>query len=375
MLEFNCPKSQGLTTLITHFPSATFLSLRKFYSVHILPEGLLKRDIPEAYWLPLQPPNSAVPLHTHQRLESNNWRKKFQSLPHDIHICSHRCPQARAAFHPATYKKTFASKTKNWREITYTGGSVIQHKHDSPPLVGSGVNKPSRDTTQQLQLYINPNGNGPTNTINRAELVGILVALQEGHIDIADSAPCLSQIPKQTLNPMRMRTHLHSELIQDISNIPGIRVLNILYYLTCLPTHDSPHPVHFYKVKAHSGIIGNEGADACARAAALTDTTDFALPDARDPFHNFYWLTLKSSHGSKSETHHSHATPTHYLTNLTDKLKTHMHNRHKLGSADTYGYYYNSWQRLNYTIWSTHLNTTVSPEAYSPSSQLANKAV
>eukprot|EP00983_Pelagomonas_calceolata_P049308 1141461-Pelagomonas_calceolata.AAC.2 len=38
----------------------------------------------------------------------------------------------------------------------------------------------------------------------------------------------------------------------------------------------------------HSGIIGNEGADACTRTAALTDTTDISLLDAKDPFHNFY---------------------------------------------------------------------------------------
>eukprot|EP00983_Pelagomonas_calceolata_P112731 1159912-Pelagomonas_calceolata.AAC.7 len=136
---------------------------------------------------------------------------------------------------------------------------------------------------------------------------------------------------------MRMRTYLHAELIQVISNV----------------LEHSPHPIHFYKVKAHSGIIGNEGANACAHAAALMDTTDVALPDARDPFHNFYWLTLKSSRNG--DPHHSHTTPTHYLTILTDKLKTHMRNRHKLGSADTSGFYYNGWQRLNYTI----LNYTV----------------
>ena len=71
---------------------------------------------------------------------------------------------------------------------------------------------------------------------------------------------------------MRMRYHLHAELIHAISTI----------------IEHSPHPIHFYKVKAHSGIIGNEGADACARTAALSDTVDITLPDARDPFHNFY---------------------------------------------------------------------------------------
>eukprot|EP00983_Pelagomonas_calceolata_P030495 957161-Pelagomonas_calceolata.AAC.1 len=78
----------------------------------------------------------------------------------------------------------FTPKVKDWREITYTDGSVIEHKDDdSPPLSGSGVYKPVRDTSspsQHLQLPIKPNGHGPTNTINRAELAGILVALQRG---------------------------------------------------------------------------------------------------------------------------------------------------------------------------------------------------
>eukprot|EP00983_Pelagomonas_calceolata_P013851 443589-Pelagomonas_calceolata.AAC.2 len=86
---------------------------------------------------------------------------------------------------------------------------------------------------------------------------------------------------KQILKPMCMRTHLHAELIQAISDF----------------LKHSPHPAHFYKVKTHSGIIGNEGADACACTAALMDTKDIALPGARDPFYNFYWLSLKSSHG------------------------------------------------------------------------------
>eukprot|EP00983_Pelagomonas_calceolata_P016528 521615-Pelagomonas_calceolata.AAC.1 len=66
-----------------------------------------------------------------------------------------------------------------------------------------------------------------------------------------------------------------------------------------------------------SFIIGNEGADACARTAALTGTTDIALPDARDPFHNFYWLPLKSSHGCYGEPHHSYTAPGPYLTKPT----------------------------------------------------------
>eukprot|EP00983_Pelagomonas_calceolata_P029414 921616-Pelagomonas_calceolata.AAC.4 len=112
--------------------------------------------------------------------------------------------------------------------------------------------------------------------------IGILVALQQGQTDIAsDNASCLSQNFKQTLNPMRMRYHLHAGLIHAISTT----------------VEHSPHPIHFYKVKANSGIIGNEGPDACARSAALKATTDIELPHAWDPFHDIYWLSLKTSHG------------------------------------------------------------------------------
>eukprot|EP00983_Pelagomonas_calceolata_P052765 1142998-Pelagomonas_calceolata.AAC.4 len=121
----------------------------------------------------------------------------------------------------------FTPRIKDWREITYTDGSVIKHEDDdSPPLSGSGVYKAGRDTStpsQHLQLQIKPNGRGPTNAINllnRAELAGILVVLQQGQTDIgSDSASCLSHISKQTLNPMQMRNHLHAELIQAISNL------------------------------------------------------------------------------------------------------------------------------------------------------------
>eukprot|EP00983_Pelagomonas_calceolata_P021521 673903-Pelagomonas_calceolata.AAC.1 len=88
------------------------------------------------------------------------------------------------------------------------------------------------------------------------------------------------------------------------------------------------------------------------------DTTDITIPDARDPFYNFYWLSLKSSRGHNGELQNSRTAPTHYLTNLTDKLKTQMHKRHKLGSADTSGHYYNSWQRLNYATQPAHSNTS-----------------
>jgi len=121
-----------------------------------------------------------------------------------------------------TCSRTFKPKIKDWRDVTYTDGSVIEKEIDLPSLVGSGVFTLSKEDppSEQHTYHVNPNGRGPTNTINRAELAGILVAIMKEYEVIAtDSASCLSQICTRIMNPMRMRTHLHAELIQKIANI------------------------------------------------------------------------------------------------------------------------------------------------------------
>eukprot|EP00983_Pelagomonas_calceolata_P019711 621850-Pelagomonas_calceolata.AAC.1 len=61
--------------------------------------------------------------------------------------------------------------------------------------------------------------------------------------------------------------------------------------------------------------------------------------------------------------------------NLNDKLNVHMHKKHKLGSADSSGYHYSSWQRLNYATQTTSPVTTANIEAHNPNCQLAHKEV
>ena len=95
-----------------------------------------------------------------------------------------------------------------------------------------------------------------TNTINRAELTGIAAALTNKYTQIAtDSACSLSQIRKQLLFPEMQRDYIHSILLEQI-----VFMINA-----------SPEPICFYKVKAHSGIAGNECADAIATHSALHD--------------------------------------------------------------------------------------------------------
>jgi hypothetical protein len=155
----------------------------------------------------------------------------------------------------------------------------------------------------------------------------VLLAVQKGHTEIAtDSASSLFQIRKQLLNPMAVLHHLHRELLKDI--------LKLIQF--------SPSTVTFYKVKSHSGIIGNEGAGHLAHKEAVNQTSDVSLLPATDPFYELSWLSVPNKVGS-------HAEELRVLTNLQDKLKHHMHAHHYLGEANTDTLLYKLWQKLHDT--------------------------
>ena len=106
-----------------------------------------------------------------------------------------------------------------------------------------------------------------------------------------------------------------------------------------LDFQSSPSTVTFYKVKSHSGIIGNEGADHLAHKAAVNQFSDDSLPPATDPFYDLFWLSVPNKVGS-------HAAELRVLTNLQGKLKHHMHAHHYLGEANTDTLL---WQKLHDT--------------------------
>ena len=87
---------------------------------------------------------------------------------------------------------------------------------------------------------------GITNTISRADLEAITAAVIHGYSHLAtDSLTSLHQIKKQLPHPNLYRHHIQGDVLQSIAK--AIR--------------QSPSPIHFFQVKSHAGIIGNEHAE------------------------------------------------------------------------------------------------------------------
>jgi ribonuclease HI len=194
------------------------------------------------------------------------------------------------------------------RLMAYSDGSCI--KMGKRQVIGAGVYAPS---ASEASILINPGGVGVSNTINRAELAGILIALAQGFTTIAtDSLSSLFQIRRAVHDPMSLRLHQHRRLLAAISD--RIR--------------QAPTPVHLLKVKAHSGVIGNERADALARQAAhLGDLCPTGLTPEPNPFEGRTWLRAGK----------------HILANVSSAVKDAMMT-HRLGAANQESLYFTSWK-------------------------------
>ena len=158
----------------------------------------------------------------------------------------------------------------NWKDFVYTDGSYkpATGRRASPadaecdaPGIGAGVYFPPHATNEEddQAVPIIPVGDErhPQNTINRAELVGILAALKHGANRVAtDSLASMYQIKKMLRRPQDLINHQHCALLKEIiADLVNKGVLTTLH-----------------KVKGHSSIIGNENADAIAKAAATGET-------------------------------------------------------------------------------------------------------
>jgi ribonuclease HI len=165
-------------------------------------------------------------------------------------------------------------------------------------------------------------GSGPTNTINRAELIGIWQALQTPGVTAVatDSACALSQIYKCIMYPGTLLEHKHRDLLYDIKRLIAAR----------------PGLVSLYKVKSHIGIVGNEMADYNAKMAASGSPSHGSITCHAETRTGMYWLHTVSSGGTE-------ATMTQ-VDDLGPALKHQLRKVHAFGSSDTTPTTFRRWQ-------------------------------
>ncbi|KAJ9514193.1 hypothetical protein QJQ45_002282 [Haematococcus lacustris] len=203
-----------------------------------------------------------------------------------------------------------------WTTIAYTDGSCIKTSEPDPARVGAGVYIP--ESNALLTIAMNDPEN---NTINKAELTAIHAALKAGARRIATDSLCsLYQIRRALANPMSLINHRHNDILTDIATL----------------IIDSPVTTQFYKVRAHSGIIGNEGADALAKHAALHPEQANTLEyHPTTPKERGIWL----NNGTDGE----NLAP---LPDCRHSVRAHMHSKHKLGLANQDSIYYQMTQDI-----------------------------
>ncbi|KAJ9519674.1 hypothetical protein QJQ45_013303, partial [Haematococcus lacustris] len=273
--------------------------------------------------------STATALHpdreTHPYHHRPNNQKQPATLPsgHKQHL---RLPLDRAlptpghtrSQHQLTHHSTTLPRMAitEWTTVAYTDGSCIKTSEPAPARVGAGVYIPENNALITIAL------NDPeNNTINKAELTAIHAALKAGARRIATDSLCsLYQIRRALANPMSLINHRHNDILTDIATL----------------IIDSPAAIQFFKVKAHTGIIGNEGADALAKHAALHPERANTLgynPTARKE--RDIWL----NNGNDGEA----LTP---LPDCRHSVRAHIHNRHKLGLANQDSIYYQMTQAI-----------------------------
>ena len=182
-----------------------------------------------------------------------------------------RMPPPRLLLDPATLDLAFPPLLPaRWHLTTalYTDGAC-EKQADGPNLLGAAVFVASTGTT----ITIAPHGHRETNTITRAELAGIHVALDHIKFDsrpvtiFCDSLAALYETQRVVHMPHTLLENKHYPMLASIRSLILTRARLSL-------------PTHVQKVKSHIGIAGNEQADAGAsHALRHPEACDTSLAD------------------------------------------------------------------------------------------------
>ena len=271
--------------------------------------------------------------------------RKFQGKPEDMELEAAGAPHTAPANKPynmATRLRLITKPTPllyDWRRIAYTDGSCIEHNTPTGKVtcVGAGLYCPAKeDKGQKACFTVDPAGQAPNNTINRAELAGIWAALMQGeHIIATDSACSIAQLQTELLQPMRHRTHKHANLLAAIVDL----------------MRAAKKPITLMKIKAHNQHIGNEIADGIAKQAAQPNAThDLTLSVSATPAYiKGFWLWQTDA---KAEQRHTSVgdedagPPAKRLRPLShpQDLQKLMHDKLRLGTANQDSVYFNAWK-------------------------------
>lgn len=325
---------------------------------------------PQSWWqLPRIATNNRARQITNQLHSSTNNRSpprgtaKFRRLPWDTNMMNSRPPSTHGSAPNIDITSTFTVRSEfpdvpplryNWQDFAYTDGSDLRtnYKQDGNDVVrinriGAAVYIPPqmrqklRGTDGQLpKEHIHAVDNGPptTQTINRAELAAIYLAIKAGCTSIlTDSSCCIWQIHSMSLAPQAFLEHRHQDLVTAIIEL----------------IDKADTPVTIYKVKSHTGVVGNEIVDTEARRVAGTAVDDTPSDWNHDiPLSNhrskMYWIYSKPPFacGGIKGASDTDAEHTYELEDLTTSLKRIAHTTHRLGTANTKTVYFNAWQTI-----------------------------
>jgi ribonuclease HI len=219
----------------------------------------------------------------------------------------------------------------------YTDGSCIKVK-DAEQRIGAAVYIGKSGAT----IRVNPDGKGPTNTINRAELSAIHIALthkdvaaEDEDIHLYTDSMCSIHMTRRILDaPWTLKESKHFQLLNNILDALCARA-------------KAGGKTHIYKVKSHCGVAGNEEADKGAVGAAQDpSSTQVTDNSENDPYSHRTWAAQTPDPNKEGQG----PNPPRYVSSLRDGIKKIIGPKASGGATANTGIYGCAWEKAVPTL-------------------------